>query len=334
MEEVEAKKKGSSGEVSKSNWEKVESPSKNGDNAKGGECDSKKRNQGTMAGGGTKPPQQETGRPRVEPAVAPLDTGLIRMDIDSLRKAQDVQAAMFREMLNCLQAIHEQGASCSYAPPPPPPPPAHTFIPPIHPNPLIAVPPHNHPPPIPHPPDPPAPPQPPPPPPPTPTPATPSSPPPAPPPPPSDINRRGGATAPGLSRTRSGQEQMPSGGGFSSRLAGMFASVANTRRRSGIFSNEGAEPQELGFDRINKGKKAAVAEPGKKGRSKYVEELTEVLFNKSKHELEELCKKEKIKYVNNKITSAALTRLRGIDAYGEEDEDEESEEDVQEENPS
>ncbi|GBG74105.1 hypothetical protein CBR_g17816 [Chara braunii] len=144
------------------------------------------------------------------------------------------------------------------------------------------------------------------------------------------------ATESGPSRGRSGQDGTPTGGGFSGKLAGMFASVAgnSTRRRtSGISINEPTS-QELGFDCINRGKKAAVAGPGKEGRKKYVEDLIEVLFNKTKHELEELCKKHKIKYVNKKITSVALARLRGIDAYGEESEEGESEEDSQEENPS
>ncbi|GBG63970.1 hypothetical protein CBR_g39975 [Chara braunii] len=99
----------------------------------------------------------------------------------------------------------------------------------------------------------------------------------------------------------------------------MFASVAGNggkRRASNITIGEEPPPQEMGFDRINRGKKAAVSGPGKEGRKKYVKELTEVLFGKTKHELEELCKKDKIKYVNKKITSATLARLRAIEAYG------------------
>ncbi|GBG86392.1 hypothetical protein CBR_g41388 [Chara braunii] len=126
------------------------------------------------------------------------------------------------------------------------------------------------------------------------------------------------------------------GGGFSARLVGMFASVTGngTRRRSNDISINEPASQELGFDRVNKGKKVAVAGPGKEGRKKYVEDLSEVLFAKTKHELEELCKKDKIKYVNKKITSAALARLRAIDAYGEDSKEEESEDEIQEENPS
>ncbi|GBG62808.1 hypothetical protein CBR_g32391 [Chara braunii] len=105
------------------------------------------------------------------------------------------------------------------------------------------------------------------------------------------------------------------------------------RRSSGISINEGAS-QDLGFDRINRGKKAVVAGPGKEGREKYIEDLIYELMLKTKHELEELCKKDRIKYVNKKITTAALAKLRAIDAYGEDEDDEDSEEDTQEENPS
>ncbi|GBG91263.1 hypothetical protein CBR_g52148 [Chara braunii] len=105
------------------------------------------------------------------------------------------------------------------------------------------------------------------------------------------------------------------------------------RRSSGISINEGAS-QDLGFDRINRGKKAVVAGPGKEGREKYIEDLIYELMLKTKHELEELCKKDRIKYVNKKITTAALAKLHAIDAYGEDEDDEDSEEDTQEENPS
>ncbi|GBG89093.1 hypothetical protein CBR_g48803 [Chara braunii] len=116
----------------------------------------------------------------------------------------------------------------------------------------------------------------------------------------------------------------------------MFASVAGNeprRRSSGITINEGAS-QDMGFDRINRGKKAVVAGPGKKGRKKYIKDLIEELMVKTKHELEELCKKDRIKYVNKKITTAALAKLLAIDAYGEDDDDEISEEESQEHNPS
>ncbi|GBG72357.1 hypothetical protein CBR_g11935 [Chara braunii] len=120
------------------------------------------------------------------------------------------------------------------------------------------------------------------------------------------------------------------------RLAGMFASVAGNgprRRSSGISINEGAS-QDLGFDRINQGKKTVVAGPGKEGCKKYIKDLIEELMAKTNHELEEFCKKDRIKYVNKKITTAALAKLRAIDAYGEDDDDEVFEEKSQGENPS
>ncbi|GBG85235.1 hypothetical protein CBR_g39801 [Chara braunii] len=145
----------------------------------------------------------------------------------------------------------------------------------------------------------------------------------------------------------------PTGNGLSTWLAGMFASVAGNgprRRSSGISISEGGsssaasapmcnedESQDLGFDRINQGKKAIVGGPGKEGHKKYIqfEDLIEELMAKTKHELEELCKKDRIKYVNKKITTAALARLLAIEAYGEEDVDDvESEEESQEENPT
>ncbi|GBG83606.1 hypothetical protein CBR_g37410 [Chara braunii] len=110
MEEMEAKKREASTDTSKKNWDRINPPSKEGDKNKSGEStDNKKRDQGTMAGGSVNPQQQGSGRSRVENAAAPLDTGLIRMDIDSVRKAQEVQAAVFHQMLTCLEAIGQQG---------------------------------------------------------------------------------------------------------------------------------------------------------------------------------------------------------------------------------
>ncbi|GBG91726.1 hypothetical protein CBR_g53541 [Chara braunii] len=261
MEEMEAKKQRDSADASKKKWDKVDQRqqgevSKGGD---GGDC--KKRDQGSMAGGLDGTQQPRNGRPRMENPANPLDTGLIRMDIDTVRKAQEAQASM----------VHD------------PPTPASPTVP-------------------------------------------------------SAPSRRMPATEPGPSRSRTDRNDTPTGAGFSARLAGMFASVAGngTRRRpNGISINEGGSAnQVMGFDRINRGKKAAVAGPGKEGRKKYIDDLINVLFAKTKHELEELCKKEMIKYVNKKITSAALARLRAIDAYGEESDEEESEEEIQEENPS
>ncbi|GBG58657.1 hypothetical protein CBR_g58 [Chara braunii] len=348
MEEMGLMKKDGATDASKMTWDKVDPPQKEGDASKNGEGgDSKKRDQGAMAGPEIAQ-QLGTGRPRVESTATPLDTGLIRMDINTVRLAQDAQAAMFKQMLNCLEAIRQQGAGIGQAPAPVP-----NQAPPSHPSPPPPVPISNQAPPS-HPPPPPPVPQtfpaatqapfvaPPP------MNSSPNPTPQAPPKPPAHVPSTPAATlapcpsvtaaGPSTSRARPANEGTPAGGRFSSRLAGMFASVAghNTRRRSnGISISDEPVHQDLGFDRINKGKKAAVAGLGKEGRKKYIEDLTEVLFNKSKHKLEELCKQDKIKYVNKKITSAALAQLQAIDAYGEDEEEEESsEEDAQEENPS
>ncbi|GBG72203.1 hypothetical protein CBR_g11135 [Chara braunii] len=333
MEDMEKKKKEGSADLSKKNWDRIDPPPKEGDKSEVGESsDSKKRDQDTMAGDSANQ-QHGIGRPRVENAASPLDAGLLMMDIDTVRRAQEAQAAMFHQMLTCLEAIRQQGAGSAPtvatssqdpavaagvqpgANPPAPPTYQHAHPPP----------PAQAPAPVPTEPPTPQPTNPPPPPPPAQMPETPAPTRPVP-------SHNVPATEPG----RSGVDGTPSGGGFSARLAGMFASVAGngTRRRtSGISINE-PNSQGLGFDRINCGKKAADAGPGKEGKKKYVEDLTEVLFNKTKHELDELCKKDKIKYVNKKITSAALARLRGIEASGEGSEEDESEEDSQEENPS
>ncbi|GBG81361.1 hypothetical protein CBR_g32034 [Chara braunii] len=202
MEEMEAKKKGVSGVASKAGWDKIErdvkSP-KEGETIKSSECENRKRDQVAMGGESVAFQQQAVERQWVGNEVTPLDTNLLRMELDS-----------------------------------------------------------------------------------------------------------------------------------------MFAFVAgNTaRRRSvGITINENAS-QGLGFDRINRGKKAVVAGSGKAGKVKYIDDLIEVLMQKTKHELEDLCKKDRIKYVNKKITTAALARLRAIAAYGDEEEEDQSEEESQEENPS
>ncbi|GBG85852.1 hypothetical protein CBR_g40663 [Chara braunii] len=359
IEEMEAKKNGASGEISKANWEKVEKTDKSpkdgetGRNGEGG--DNRKRDQVTMAGEAPAPQQQAIWRQRVE--ANPLDTGLLRMDLDNVKKAQEAHSLLFQVMLSCLKTIKAQGAALltppavaanpmqSPPPPPPPPPPVQqsgaqpSVTPPVAPS-LAPQPP---PPPPPHPPAH------------TSIPSSPPPPTPSPAPPTRTVPqalvscRADTATDPGPSSLRRNSVTTPTGNGLSARLAGMFASVAGhgpRRRSSGISISEGGrcssvpacnedESQDLGFDRINRGKKATVAGPGKEGRKKYIEDLIEELMAKTKHELEELCKKDRIKYVNKKITTAALARLRTIEAYGNEDVDEvESKEESQEENPS
>ncbi|GBG66349.1 hypothetical protein CBR_g60000 [Chara braunii] len=356
MEAMEAnKKKDGTFDTSKTNWEKIDPAAQEGEAKKMGEgSENKKRDQGAMAGNGNSSLQQGSGRPRVENGTTPLNTGLLRMDIDGVRKAQEAQSCMFQQMLGCLEAIKQQEAvlaaneispqfQAQGVPPFPNvnPPAAASSAP---------APPIYHPPPVPPPPIPASQPtasqpsasQPPPPPPPANPPSahgspvpttTPSNPPPPAP------TRRTAATKPGPSRVRMDHSETPSSR-FSAWLARMFAYVAGNggkRRTSGVTIRDEPPQQEMGFDRINRGKKAVVAGPGKEGRRKYIKELTKVLFGKTKHELEELCKKDKIKYVNKKITSAALACLRAVEAYGEyedEEEEEDSEEDVQEENPS
>ncbi|GBG59289.1 hypothetical protein CBR_g32302 [Chara braunii] len=194
MEEIEANKKGASGDVSKAGWDKIErdvkSP-KEGETVKSSECEDRKRDQVAMGGESVAFQQQAIGRQRVGNEVTSLDTGLLHMDLDSVRKVQESHALLFQEMMSCL-----------------------------------------------------------------------------------------------------------------------------------------------GFDRINRGKKVVVAGSGKAGKVKYIDDLIEVLMQKTKHELKDLCKKDRIKYVNKKIITAALVRLRAIEAYGDEEEEDQSEEESQEENPS
>ncbi|GBG86054.1 hypothetical protein CBR_g40955 [Chara braunii] len=354
MEAMEAnKKKDGASDASKTNWEKIDPAAQEGEVKKTGEgSENRKCDQGAMADNENTSQQQGSGRPRVENGATPLDTGLLRMNIDGVRKAQEGQACMFQQMLGSLEAIKQQGAVLA----------AHTISPQFQaqgmppfpiPNPPAAAssapaPPIYHPPPVPPPPVPASqptasqpsasqpPPRAPPPPPPANPPAAPGTPvpttTPSNPPPPAPT-RRTAATEPGPSRVRMDQSETPSRG-FSARLVGMFASVAGNggkRRAFGITIRDEPPRQEMGFDWIKHGKKAAVADRDKEGRKKYVKELTEMLFGKTKHELEELCKKDKIKYVNKKIISVALTRLRAVEAYGEyedEEEEEDSEEDV------
>ncbi|GBG67213.1 hypothetical protein CBR_g84876 [Chara braunii] len=243
MEEIEAKKQGGSADISKRNWDKIDPPAKDGENSKGGENgESKKRDQGTMAVNSENPHQLGTGRPRVDVVPTPLDAGLIRMDIDSVRKAQEAQAAMFHQMLCCLEAIRKQGEGSFAAA-------GHNAQDPVqsHPPPPAQAPPPAPPanPPAPHPPAPPV------------NPPTPQPPPPPPPPSfhapasptsplltraaPSAPSRRVPVTEPGPSRSRSERNDTPTGGGFSARLARMFSSIVGNgmRRRShGISINE------------------------------------------------------------------------------------------------
>ncbi|GBG80121.1 hypothetical protein CBR_g30488 [Chara braunii] len=258
MEEIEAKKRGGSAESSKKNWDKVDPPVKEGGEQQGrGKQGQQEERQGTMAGSSENPQQQGSGRPRVDNVTTPLDTGLIRMDIDTVRKAQEAQAAMFHQMLCCLEAIRQQVAGLSSAavqntqapaaahpaPPAQAPPPVS---PPNPPAPQPPVPPPS--PPAPHPP--PSPPT-------FHAPVSPASRPPA----PSAPNHRVSSTEPGPSRSRSERNDTPTGGGFSARLAGMFSSVAGTgtrRRSNGITINKPTN-QELGFDHVIRGKKAVKA---------------------------------------------------------------------------
>ncbi|GBG84001.1 hypothetical protein CBR_g37875 [Chara braunii] len=119
----------------------------------------------------------------------------------------------------------------------------------------------------------------------------------------------------------------------------MFASVAGnhaTRRTISPTRRDGPD-ETLGFGRVNPGKKAEVASSGKEGRVKYVEDLTKDLMNKSKYQLETLCKNDKIKYFNKKQASADLAEIRARDAYGDESEEDGLDNivaETQEENPS
>ncbi|GBG76019.1 hypothetical protein CBR_g21259 [Chara braunii] len=98
----------------------------------------------------------------------------------------------------------------------------------------------------------------------------------------------------------------------------------------------------LGFDRVREGKKAVVASTGVAAQKRYLEDMTKELIKEYKADLEILCQKDNIKYVNKKQAASELAELRTRDAYGEADSEEKDDEDLinavtseeQEENPS
>ncbi|GBG42775.1 hypothetical protein CBR_g76372 [Chara braunii] len=128
---------------------------------------------------------------------------------------------------------------------------------------------------------------------------------------------------------------------FSTNHPSQQPSVAANAARRGSASVSPARrevtEEPLGFDRINPGKKAAVASSGKEGRIKYIEDLRKELMSKSKYQLESLCKADKIKYYNKLQASTDLAEMRARDAYGELPEEEGLDNianDIHEDNPS
>ncbi|GBG87764.1 hypothetical protein CBR_g45919 [Chara braunii] len=135
-----------------------------------------------------------------------------------------------------------------------------------------------------------------------------------------------------------GTNDTPSSSRPTRRLAEVFASVAgHSRRVSGSLS--AVRSSSLGFDRVRDGKKAVVASTGKEGRKQYLADMKNELME-YKADLEVLCRKDNIKYINKKQAVHELAILRTCDAYGDTEEDDDEELlngtgfDQQEENPS
>ncbi|GBG83017.1 hypothetical protein CBR_g36636 [Chara braunii] len=106
---------------------------------------------------------------------------------------------------------------------------------------------------------------------------------------------------------------------------------------SGSFS--AVRSANLGFDRVREGKKVVVASAGKERRAQYLADMKKELMKEYKADLEVLCRKDNIKYVNKKQVVNELVELRAQEAYGEKDDDQDEDllnadaTESQEENP-
>ncbi|GBG66635.1 hypothetical protein CBR_g66771 [Chara braunii] len=297
-----------------------------------GDADTKKRGQEVLQGGSPVLPDAGRQKLQTEALLGPLDAGLLHINFNTFQRNQET---MLLRMIDAIEKLGKTSApqaslpSSQTAPPPPHPPPAPSvqpqpsaaaphdsrpgcsFPPPRQ---IYSTPPHGHPP-ANNPPrqqscrDPPT--QPsnvPPPNPPSPTPPSANRvpPPPAPPSRPTTrahMNEVGPSTThgDGAMGNTSGTPATttPSSSRPTGRLAEVFASVAgHARRVSGSFF--AARTTNLEFDRVREGKKVVVAPSGPDGRKQYLAGMKKELTKEYKADLEVLCRKDNIKYVNKK----------------------------------
>ncbi|GBG66600.1 hypothetical protein CBR_g64873 [Chara braunii] len=349
MEELDKQHQARTEEESKKIWKEIEKAISDPVHSKKSKemvidvADNRKRGQLEMEG--SPPFQPANGKPRatgptknVGATFSGIDAGLLLMEIDNVKRSQDSQANVMRRVMDLVEKLSASITSIPVSAPGPatsdpplsshPPPPPSSSAPPQR----STNPPPPHPPPPPPPPSPPPPPPPPP---------SPPPPPPSPPPPPPSVdNRKKVSGSEACSSRGKSVDKTPGVNRFSARLADMFASVAGNqvrRRRSLSPPRRSLGDEPLGFNRVIPGKKAAVASSGKDGCVRYVEDLKKKLLNKTKYQLESLCKADNIKYFNKKQASTDLAEIRARGAYGDQSEDnglDNIDADIQEENPS
>ncbi|GBG88951.1 hypothetical protein CBR_g48561 [Chara braunii] len=144
-----------------------------------------------------------------------------------------------------------------------------------------------------------------------------------------DVLRGGSPVLPDTGRQKTEVDN-----GFNALDAGLFLMNLNRVTRA-------VEAQQAAFSQIvREGKKVVVASTSAGGRKQYLEDMKKELMKEYKADLEVLCRKDNIKYINKKQAVNELAELRTRDAYGDTEEDEDGDlindtgSESQEENPS